>query len=53
MDRRVFLAALVALIAPCGVNAQPLGKLARIGYLQRVAPVPEQDDAFRKRLRWL
>ena len=47
MDRRAFLAALAALIAPCGANAQPLGKLARIGYLQGVAPVREQDDAGR------
>jgi putative tryptophan/tyrosine transport system substrate-binding protein len=53
MDRRAFLGALAALIAPCGANAQPLGKLARIGYLQGVAPVLEQDDAFRKRLREL
>jgi putative ABC transport system substrate-binding protein len=53
MDRRTFFASLAVLAASRGADAQRMGKLARIGYLQGVAPVPEQDDAFRKRLREL
>ena len=53
MDRRVFLAGIIILTARSGVDAQPLGKVARIGYLQGVAPVRERDDAFRNRLREL
>jgi len=53
MDRRTFLAGLAVLTAARGADAQPSGKLARIGYLQGVAPVQERDDAFRKRLREL
>jgi len=53
MDRRAFLAAFAVLVAPGSADAQPLGKPARIGYLQGGAPVGERDDAFRKRLREL
>src|SRR5450631_70963 len=53
MDRRTFLAGLAVLTAARGADAQSSGKLARIGYLQGVAPVQERDDAFRKRLREL
>ena len=55
MDRRAFLGALALLAAPRSVEAQPAGKIARIGVLTSGSPATsaESVDAFRQRLREL
>ena len=53
IDRRAFLAGIAVLAVPRNTDAQRVGKVARLGYLQGVAPLRERDDAFRNRLREL
>jgi putative ABC transport system substrate-binding protein len=54
MDRRTFLAGTgaVLLAAPLGVEAQQVGKVARIGFLAgNLAAIPHLREAFRQGLR--
>jgi ABC-type uncharacterized transport system substrate-binding protein len=54
MDRRTFIATAAGLLAaPLAAEAQPAGKLHRIGFLRRTAPEPPDLEAFRQGLREL
>ena len=55
MDRRTFLAGFAALLAaPVAAEAQPPGKVPRIGFLFFGSPGPSAEvDAFRQGLREL
>jgi putative ABC transport system substrate-binding protein len=57
MDRRAFLGTLAGglLAAPLAVEAQPPGKVRRIGYFDGASPStnPELNDAFRGQMRQL
>jgi putative ABC transport system substrate-binding protein len=55
IDRRTFLGALVSgvLAAPLAAEAQPAGKVYRIGYLETGVVRPRPWEAFRERLREL
>ena len=57
MDRRAFLGTLAGglLAAPLAAEAQPLGKVRRIGYFDGASPStnPELNDAFRDQMRQL
>ena len=49
LDRRAFLGALGLLAAPRAVEAQPSGKVARIGSSPR-APCPTREPSVRRRV---
>ncbi len=57
MDRRAFIGSLAGglLAAPLAAEAQPAGKVPRIGFLSATSPAdrPHLLDAFRHRLREL
>src|SRR5262245_57716449 len=56
MVMRRFVVALLGLgllVAPLATDAQPVGKVYRIGFLRRTAPEPADFEAFRQGLREL
>ena len=52
MDRRAFIArTLTLLVAPLAAEAQPPGKVHRVGWLHPLPIPPEWAEAFRQGLR--
>jgi putative tryptophan/tyrosine transport system substrate-binding protein len=51
MDRRAFLGVLGLLAAPRAAEAQPAGKVPKIGFLQPGPSLPERFEPFRQGLR--
>ena len=53
MDRRAFLGALALVLSPLAAEAQPAGKIPKIGFLQPGPSLPGRFEAFRQGLRAL